>query len=478
MKLLSFSKIELKHPVLAPASRLYHLKPIGIGTPFIESLSSFTARLAQAHCVTAGVLVRSEIEEQMGKPYLRLRERYGSRASGGSLRYAYDERNGYLNGAGEVTKEWVQALEKLCGHTDLSLLTMLHWAEVLPARFLTRSKRAWCPDCYKDQSSSVNGFYDPLLWSLHPVTVCIVHRRPLCSACPECGHDLGVFRQRLRPGFCSKCDCWLGKASDQTPNEQWTTSDVTRHMRFAVLLGQLLATAPHTPRPSRESIVTTMCSLIQKLADGNSAAFARRLGRNRSVIFGWQRGKNKIPINDLLEICDHLGISLIDFFTGNTGAATADHEIRSRARTTIARRKLNWDEIRSQLELVIKQGERVSFTTVAARVGCERRSIRGHFPDLCRTICAQWSDHLKRVRAERRLQISVVIRNLALKLVDEGIYPSRRKIQSRMDIAVHTSLLTAELRSVHLELGLTQLHTNLRKPSVESAQGSNAISKA
>ncbi len=32
-------------------SRLYFLEPIGVGTPYTESLSSYLTRLAQEHCV-------------------------------------------------------------------------------------------------------------------------------------------------------------------------------------------------------------------------------------------------------------------------------------------------------------------------------------------------------------------------------------------------------------------------------------------
>jgi len=225
----------------------------------------------------------------------------------------------------------------------------------------------------------------------------------------------------------------------------------------------LLATAPHTSKPSRQSIVNAVSSLIQQLTDGNSAAFARHLKRNRSVIFGWQHGKSRIPINDLLDVCDHLGISLIDFVTGNTAGAINDRTIRSTTRNRIAGRKYNWEELKCQLELVIKQEEEVSFAKVADRVNSEGRTLRRHFPDLCRAISAQWNDHLKKGCRNRRQHLSVTIRNVAFKLAEEGIYPSRRKVVRRLEFTAHTKVLGEELRNIHSELGLTHLYTNLRK---------------
>ena len=49
-------------------SRLYRLEPIGLGTPEVESLSSYLNRLAQAHCVTVSALIAHELVPQLGTP--------------------------------------------------------------------------------------------------------------------------------------------------------------------------------------------------------------------------------------------------------------------------------------------------------------------------------------------------------------------------------------------------------------------------
>src|SRR2546426_11940697 len=51
-----------------PRSRLYSLEPIGIGTPEVESLSSYLNRLAQAHCVTVTTLMAHELLPHIGTP--------------------------------------------------------------------------------------------------------------------------------------------------------------------------------------------------------------------------------------------------------------------------------------------------------------------------------------------------------------------------------------------------------------------------
>ena len=51
-----------------PRSRLYSLEPIGIGTPEVESLSSYLNRLAQAHCVTVSALIAHELVPHIDTP--------------------------------------------------------------------------------------------------------------------------------------------------------------------------------------------------------------------------------------------------------------------------------------------------------------------------------------------------------------------------------------------------------------------------
>ena len=48
-------------PALPPRSRLYHLAPIGVGTPNVESLTGYVARLAEAHNVHTRTLMAREL---------------------------------------------------------------------------------------------------------------------------------------------------------------------------------------------------------------------------------------------------------------------------------------------------------------------------------------------------------------------------------------------------------------------------------
>ena len=51
-------------------SQLYHLEPIGIGSPLVECLTSYVARLSGEHSVSASTLVRKQILPALSRPLL------------------------------------------------------------------------------------------------------------------------------------------------------------------------------------------------------------------------------------------------------------------------------------------------------------------------------------------------------------------------------------------------------------------------
>jgi hypothetical protein len=103
VKPCSFERLDLTEPAFAEPSLLYTLTPRGLGTPYVESLSSYVVRLAEAHAVPVWRLilhVRSQVcSERLSRP---------------SMRYAYPA-NGLGKGAGILR----QSFEAATGHDRL-----------------------------------------------------------------------------------------------------------------------------------------------------------------------------------------------------------------------------------------------------------------------------------------------------------------------------------------------------------------------
>src|SRR4051812_30312421 len=68
--LAAYDDCDVMAPPIPSRSQLYYLSPVGVGTPAVESLTSYVMRLAQAHCVTTRTLVTDQLFPLYGRPYL------------------------------------------------------------------------------------------------------------------------------------------------------------------------------------------------------------------------------------------------------------------------------------------------------------------------------------------------------------------------------------------------------------------------
>src|SRR5579872_69921 len=180
-------------PVSIPArSRLHSIEPIGIGTPFVESLTGYMIRLAASHAVRVSDLIEHELRTSI--PYF----------------HAPAGIPNAINGVNESARNWVSALERFTLRDNLQLLTLLPFASLLATPFLIRQERAWCPRCYESQTAQGQDVYEQLVWCLQSVEVCPLHKTPLETSCPACHRRLRPLCAVSRPGFCSRCHQWLG----------------------------------------------------------------------------------------------------------------------------------------------------------------------------------------------------------------------------------------------------------------------------
>ena len=195
-----FESWDCTRPVLPPRSRLYSLEPVGIGTPFVESLSGYIARLADAHAVSVGNLVGRELSALASSALV-----CPSREQLASDSHGFCGRSYAINGLEDTSKRWVEAVQTGTMRADLRFLTLLPFEKALWPHALFRYCRVWCPACYEDSRVAGRIVHEPLLWALKVVTFCPQHRRPLERVCPHCSRPQKPFTVFLRPGYCSKC---------------------------------------------------------------------------------------------------------------------------------------------------------------------------------------------------------------------------------------------------------------------------------
>jgi len=409
-------------------SKLYALGPLGMGTPNVESLTSYMARLAEAHSVSLRTLVIQELLPLLKRDYL-------SNPLGNTLSSFWKEAARALNGTGALAQEWAQTLERLTLRTDLRFLTLLPWATVLTQQRLLRCTRAWCPDCFMEWQAAGQSIYEPLLWTVNAVSVCLRHQQTLLEQCPypDCQATLPVLASYLRPGYCSKCSRWLGIADDPSPIF-WTTEQWRWQIWVAEAIGQLLAhNMDLMVTPHLKSIPDLIIAVREQVAHGSTQNLEKKLQLSRRTVNAWQLGRQTPQLESLLRLCYCCGISLYDVFASPFGTLHLGKlKIRSLPDipnpTGNRRPRIPMDlvSIRQSLENALAQEEQPppSMRTVARRLNHSPKELREHFPELNRAISKRRKDYYKVRREQKILQLKEEICQATRKIHSQGLYPS------------------------------------------------------
>ncbi len=266
-----------------PPSKLYHLEPIGIGTPLVESLTSYISRLANAHSVLLRTLVTDEILPNLIRTHLYQQDQP-----------VYDhlttfwKQSAMLNGTCSTASNWVQTMEQLTQRNDLRFLTMLAFANVLSWRGLIRRTQAWCPMCYEEWRKTGQVIYQPLIWQLSVVYNCPQHHTPLHLYCPykDCGRPLPPLAPRLQSGYCTHCDRWLGNPLQLETYQIINSYEQEWQIWMGQAIGELLATVPDLPAtPCQERFATIISTHVHRAMEGNFSEFARCVRFHRRTVW-------------------------------------------------------------------------------------------------------------------------------------------------------------------------------------------------
>lgn len=378
---------EAEVPDFPERSRFYSLAPIGVGTPQVESLSGYIARLAEAHVLSVGDMVGRE-PMSTARSGLSRRTRFFRvrRPRGHSFHAeAYD-----INGMSSRVLRWVSTLERLTCRQHLDALTLLPLRNTLSTMSLFKQRRMWCPECYQGDQKQ-GPVYERLLWTLREVTLCPIHIGPLEEECPSCREALPPLAVHSRPGHCSSCGGWLGRqrGRSQTCTMQGATD---YELYVASATGELLACCSTAARLSRARFGRNLRICIDRLVSGNTLAFADFTGVSRSAVKSWVMGKMRPRLDVLLRVCFHLGIPAGSLLTSrrlagvDCGAITA--QFRTYDRGVKAHRTS--EEVRRHLKAALQMDDCPSIPELTRRLGYKRaESLRQVDSAICRRITAK-----------------------------------------------------------------------------------------
>lgn len=204
---------------------LYDIEPLGKGGEFIESATSYVTRLAVAHQVKVSDLLIRLIFPAANKKCMV--QRYASN----TFEVAYR-----MNGMSDLSATMSNTIQKLTGRTDIVDLSIFKLREIFSRVNSIRKNLVWCPNCIEGMRGSGGDIYYPLIWSISPVEICPIHKRPLESKCQHCDSDITILGRHQVNGFCPRCRKWLGsarkrsikKCTHQYRVQEWKADEVSK----------------------------------------------------------------------------------------------------------------------------------------------------------------------------------------------------------------------------------------------------------
>ena len=414
---------------LPERSTLYAPAPIGVGTPLCESLTSYLARLAEAHCVYPGVLL-----QEMIVPLMAETEAQGNISEQHPLWRRDGSGSHLINVTDPRARSALHVLETLTLRWDLRALSLVALAEVVPVRGLARNRLAWCPACYEEWQVSGQMLYDPLLWVFREICVCVRHGVRLQMHCPHCTRSLPPLTWRSRPGYCAFCSGPLfgepirtqDLIARDTPEfawQQWATHT----------LGAIVARLPMlSVEPKRERIRQVVSSAVEQLADGNTAAFARSLGLPRGTVENWCQGKRIPEMDMLLRLCYRLDLSLCEMLF--EGEELLQPSLRDPVPPALfpsrKRAAIDKERIFSRLAQAARGTEDPppSLKEVGQRLGYEPTTLYKINQTACHAIADRFTAYRRELREKRLQGYREEIQQIALYLRAEQMALTQRHI--------------------------------------------------
>jgi len=415
--------------VLPERSTLYAPAPQGYGTALGESLTSYLARLADAHCVYPGVLL-----QQMIVPLVK---ETGAQNDGEDehLLFQHDGRRSHLiNVAGKRAFSALHALETLTLRRDLHALTLLTLAELLPLRRVARRTLVWCPLCYEQWQEQEQILYDPLLWVFQEISICTQHYVRLRTHCPHCAQSLSHLAWRSRPGYCAFCAGPLfGRGVGVLEPAAPDTSEFVWQQWVTDTLGEVITRLPEVRNaPKRDRIQKQVNHAVEQLAEGKSATFARLLGLPSNTVKSWCQGQRIPEMEMLLRLCYRLDLSLCDvlFQESETLPISLKDPIPPALFPSRKCTPIDKERLFHLLEQAAKSREEPppSLKEVGRRLGYQSATLYKVNRTACHAVSSRYTAYRREVREKRMQGYASEIRQIVLQLQAEQVALTQRHI--------------------------------------------------
>ena len=374
---------------------LYGRRPIGVGTPLLECLSGYLARLCEARSISVvdalDVLLRPLVPPKL----LRSRHQL-PRYLTAHIALNFDGMTWHADAA-------VVALQALTRETCLAVHTCLSWRGLFNRRSsgaVDGRRKRWCSLCFDAWDRDGSEPWEPLLFRLEPVRRCPIHRVRLSDRCPSCNRTQPLVTQRVPLSYCHHCGARLQVGDPLRESGRFDASgegEAVWEWCISVVLGQMLSVQIDSKRlADPRGFASLIDREVERDAFGmNSLADA--LGLKRNMLRQWRRLIKRPWLRNFVNLCLRLGAHPADvafpdprgkrgfpwspwpdqealWLKASVHPAPSPHR---RTRNTLLAREA------TALDGVVAAGGYASATAAAQSVGVSYYRLKRHFSEQC-----------------------------------------------------------------------------------------------
>lgn len=360
------------------------IEPFGLGTPEVESLTSYVRRLAWWLHASPSQLLR----------WLVLGPTCRQRAQREFV-FQPTRASESLNGTGAQVRLLVGALAQLTGRTDLDQLTFLDRESSVSVRNDFRIRRSWCPLCLAVPAMAS---YDRLGWTLVPFGICWVHGVVLVDECSGCGRAHRPLVQWAHPTRCP----WCGTPLSQAPAEAIAEPESDRIQELIVRV--------LSPRGLARDEVLGLLQVDRRPA--SLRVLSRATGISVSELSWIRSGRVRPSVRSLRR----LALGAHDLGRPTRGRRTARRRPEQRRPA----------ELRARLARALRQRHAASLRQVARDLGATPAYLRGLAPELASRLVRRYRQQVRAGAGQSRGRVAAQIRRaVALVAARDGSVPRR-----------------------------------------------------
>lgn len=386
-------------------SRLFNIDPIGVGTPYVESLPSYIKRLAEAHSVYPRVLLKKEIFPETRDYPL-------------GLALSRDNKI-LLSISSNITSDLIRVLETKTSNNNIHNMSLSKLNDYITGNFVFRDHAAWCPLCFEESRQKNEPVYEQLIWSIREIEICGKHCIPLHHICPQCHNQIKHYNAFGRVGYCCHCKSRL----DLDNLDSYSYNELNKWDVWVLdNIGSILSGIPD----SNLFTMTCLSRNIVKILDYTGltkVALAKEVATTHASIREWAIKGSKPTLSSVLLLGFKYGLPIIKLLFEEVNVKNIKIN-NSKGRPNTERRKVDYNELQQAIKRALASTELVSIEVICKKFGVKFETLKRHFPREYNLLQQKW----KRQKEEKVIEREAQIRDKMRSLKERGIFPSTSRV--------------------------------------------------